>query len=44
MFDDFIKVNIDDLSDNISEIRDCIKKYYPIGMTRENENYFFIQG
>lgn len=44
MFDDFIRVNIDDLSDNISEIRDCIKKYYPIGLKRGDEKYSSYSG
>ncbi|MFL9830151.1 hypothetical protein ABS764_04730 [Flavobacterium sp. ST-87] len=44
MFDDFIKVNIEELSDNISEIRDCIKKYYPIGLPKEDEKYYLYSG
>jgi len=41
---DFIKINIEDLSDNISEIRDCIKKYYPIGLKRGDEKYSSYSG
>lgn len=44
IFKDFIKINIEDLSDNISEIRDCIKKYYPIGLKREDEKYSSYSG
>lgn len=44
IFKDFIKINIEELSDTISEIRDCIKKYYPVGLTREDENYFSYPG
>ncbi|QOG04817.1 hypothetical protein [Flavobacterium sp. MDT1-60] len=40
----FVNINIDDLSHNFSEISDCIKKYYPIGLTSEDENYFSYSG
>ena len=44
MFNDFIRINIDDLSDDLSEICDCIKKYYPIGLTREDKDYLSYSG
>ncbi len=44
MFKDFIEINIDDLSDNFSEVSDCIKKYYPIGLKREDEKYSSYSG
>ena len=44
MLNKSVKINIDDLSSNFSEISDCIKKYYPIGLTRENQNYFSYSG
>jgi len=44
MGDKFLNISIDDLSDSFSEISDCIKKYYPIGLTREDENYFSYSG
>ncbi len=40
----FVNITIDNLSDNFSEISDCIKKYYPIGLTKEDENYFSYSG
>ncbi|WP_433777758.1 hypothetical protein [Flavobacterium anhuiense] len=40
----FVNINIEDLSENFSEISNCIKKYYPIGLTREDENYFSYSG
>lgn len=40
----FVNINIGDLSDNFSEISDCIKKYYPIGLTREDKKYFSYSG
>lgn len=44
MNDKFLNISIDDLSNSFSEISDCIKKYYPIGITREDENYFSYSG
>ncbi len=44
MFEKNLKIDFDNLLPNYSEISHCIKKYYPVGLTRENKDYFDYSG
>lgn len=39
-----LKIDTIQIMDNFPEIYNCIKKYYPIRSTREDENYFSYSG
>jgi hypothetical protein len=39
-----LKINTVQLLDNCPELYDCLNKYYPIGLTRDDENYFSYPG
>lgn len=44
MFEQILKVDIENLFINHPQIHQCIKKYYPIGLTREHKDYFDYSG
>ncbi|MFC5979097.1 hypothetical protein [Flavobacterium salmonis] len=44
MFEKNLKIDFDNLLPEYPKVSHCIKKYYPIGITRENKDYFDYSG